>query len=292
MEEFFERFFGWRPQAPPEVRRGKGTGVIISDDGFILTNNHVIAGANEVTVTLANGTKLEARIVGTDEATDVALLKVASKTKLPAATLGSSDALRVGDWVVAIGNPFGLGHTVTAGIVSAKGRIIGSGPYDDFIQTDASINPGNSGGPLFNTAGKVAGINTAIIAQAQGIGFAIPIDMVKRLLPGLRKGKIVRGWLGVAIQNLTPDLAKALSLNGQRGALVARIEPESPAANSGLRRGDVIVKFAGEKIDGSSTLPRLVARVKPGQAVDVEVLRNGKRMSLRTTIGALPPPTR
>ncbi|MBI3091737.1 MAG: DegQ family serine endoprotease [Candidatus Tectomicrobia bacterium] len=284
-EEFFERFFGMRP--PQQQRRGKGSGVIFSQDGYILTNNHVVEGADQVTVTLADGTKYPARVVGRDDKTDLGLLKIDKEVKLTAARLGDSDTLKVGEWVMAIGNPFGLGHTVTVGIVSAKGRIIGSGPYDDFIQTDASINPGNSGGPLFNTAGEVIGINTAIIAQGQGIGFAIPVNMAKDLLPGLRQGRVVRGWLGVSIQTVTPELAEALQLKARKGALVAEVLSGSPAAQAGVRRGDVIVRFAGEEVDDSHTLPRLVARVAAGKSVSLEVIRDGKRLQLSTTIRVL-----
>ncbi|GIX46403.1 MAG: hypothetical protein KatS3mg131_0614 [Candidatus Tectimicrobiota bacterium] len=241
--EFFERFFG---EAPPHARQSLGSGFVIHPSGLILTNDHVIEGAEAIKVILQDERQLEARILGRDPKTDLALLQVEPADPLPAVVLGDSDALRIGEWVMAIGNPFGLSHTVTVGIVSAKGRVIGAGQYDDFIQTDASINPGNSGGPLFNIRGQVVGINTAIIAGGTGIGFAIPINLAKEIVPQLyRSGKVTRGWLGVMIQKITPELAQALSLEEAHGALVTEVVADSPAAQAGIERGDIIVAFDG-----------------------------------------------
>lgn len=288
--EFFERFFKDMPQRHPRHRQqGSGSGVIISPDGFIVTNDHVIDGADTVTVTLADQQEFEAKVVGRDPKTDLAVLKIEVKQALPAAELGDSDQLNVGDWVVAIGNPFGLNHTVTSGIVSAKGRVIGAGPYDDFIQTDASINPGNSGGPLFDLNGKIVGINTAIIPQGQGIGFAIPVNITKTLLPQLMEtGTVTRGYLGVNIQSLTPDLAQALNLDTRKGALVSDVIPDSPADDAGLQRGDVIITFNGEAIDDSRDLAATVAGTPVGGTTEVLVLRNGQQKTLPLTIGTLP----
>jgi len=216
------------------------------------------------------------------------LIKINSPKPLPTVPFGSSDSLEVGEWVLAIGNPFALGHTVTSGIVSAKGRIIGAGPYDDFIQTDASINPGNSGGPLFNMRGQVIGINTAIMSSGQGIGFAIPINLAKEVLLQLHtKGSVTRGWLGVAIQRISPDLLKAFSLEDTHGALVSDVMADGPAAKAGLQRGDVIVGFQGHKVQDSTELPRMVAAIAPGTKVQVEVLRGGKKMTVPVTLGTL-----
>jgi serine protease Do len=292
-KEFFDRFFQDMPNMPrnqqmPRVQ-GAGSGVIISNDGYVLTNNHVIDGAREVTVTLADHQEHRARIVGRDPKTDLAVLKIEGKGTFPAATLGDSDNLKVGDWVIAIGNPFGLNNTVTSGIVSAKGRVIGAGPYDNFIQTDASINPGNSGGPLFNMNGEVVGINTAIISQGQGIGFAIPVNTVKPLVPQLEtKGSVTRGYLGVTIQTITPALEKALKLQDQKGALVADVTSDSPAAQAGIQRGDVIVAFNGKEVADNHDLPALVAATPVGQQATVTVLRNGKRLELAVKVGQLP----
>jgi serine protease Do len=216
------------------------------------------------------------------------LIKIEAKKDLPAASLGDSDKLRVGEWVMAIGNPFGLGHTVTTGIVSAKGRIIGAGPYDNFIQTDASINPGNSGGPLFNMNGEVVGINTAIIATGQGIGFAIPINVAKELLVSLReKGRVVRGWLGVQVQRITPDLAKSFGLERERGALVADVMPDTPAAKAGIERGDVIIEFNGRKIEEMNDLPRVVANTPPNTDVSIKLLRKGQEKTVQVRVAEL-----
>jgi serine protease Do len=287
--DFFEDFFRQMPRMPKGHRsQGAGSGVIISEDGYILSNNHVVENGKEITVTLSDKTEYKAEVVGRDPKTDLAVLKIEAEDPLPAAGLGDSEALRVGDWVVAIGNPFGLNHTVTSGIVSAKGRVIGAGPYDDFIQTDASINPGNSGGPLFNMKGEVVGINTAIIPQGQGIGFAIPVNTAKPLIPQLvSTGKITRGYLGVNIQTLTPELAKALNVDGQKGALVADVVPDSPADKGGIERGDVITAYNGKAVADSHDLPRMVAATPVDEKVTVTVMREGKTRNLPVTVGRL-----
>jgi serine protease Do len=280
------------PQQPRQFRRqGTGSGFIIRKDGVILTNNHVIDNAQEITVTLTDKQQYKAKVLGRDPKTDLAVIKIEPKSSLPVETLGNSHTLRVGDWVMAIGNPFGLTNTVTTGIVSAKGRSIGAGPYDDFIQTDASINPGNSGGPLFNMAGEVVGINTAIFSQGGGnigIGFAVPIDLVKNLVPELEtKGSVTRGWLGVSIQPVTADLARSFGLKKEEGALVGDVMADGPAEKAGIKRGDVIVSYDGKKIDESASLPSLVASTPVGKTVPVEVLREGKTKTIDVTIRKL-----
>ena len=283
--EFFERFFG---ETPPQGRQSLGSGFIINPQGLILTNNHVTEEADKIKVILHDEREFEARVIGRDPKTDLALLKVQTNTDLPTVPLGDSAKLRIGEWVMAIGNPFGLSHTVTAGIVSAKGRVIGAGQYDDFIQTDASINPGNSGGPLFNTRGEVVGINTAIIAGGTGIGFAIPVNLAKELLPQLHaKGKVTRGWLGVMIQKVTPELAQSFSLQQPTGALVADVMADSPAAKGGLQRGDVITKFDDTAIHDMHELPRIVAKTPVGKQVKVNLLRQGQPKTLTVTITEL-----
>jgi serine protease Do len=288
--EFFQRFFRDRmPRREPYRMQGSGSGVIISQDGYILTNNHVVDGAQEVTVTMADKQVYKARVIGRDDKTDLAVLKIAAIGALPVAPMGNSTDLKVGEWVVAIGNPFGLGHTVTAGIVSAKGRVIGAGPYDDFIQTDAPINPGNSGGPLFNMNGEMVGINTAIIASGQGIGFAIPADLAKPLIPQLvTTGGVTRGYLGVSIQSVTPELAKAMKLDERQGALVSEVVSGGPAAKSGIRQGDVIVGFNDEPIKDAHDLPAMVAKTPVGEHVTVTLRRDGKTQKVPVTIGKLP----
>jgi serine protease Do len=287
--EFFERFFGDR--APRDFKqRSLGTGFIIDKEGFILTNNHVVEGTDEITVTLADKREFVAKTVGRDPKTDLALIRIESDQVLPALPLGDSDKLEVGDWVMAIGNPYGLGHTVTAGIVSAKYRQIGAGTYDNFIQTDASINPGNSGGPLLDITGEVIGVNTAIFSQSGGsigIGFAIPINMAKDLLPQLKKGKVVRGWLGVVIQQVTSELKDKLKLSTEKGALVADVVEGGPAEKAGIERGDVIVTFDGKDISESDDLPYVVASTPVGKTVTVEVIRKGQRKSIQVEIGEL-----
>src|SRR5215471_16774036 len=287
-QEFFDRFFGGRGNPRRRQRPSLGSGFIINSTGYIVTNNHVVEGATEIKVTLATQEEFDATLVGRDPKTDVALIKVKSSKPLPTVPFGNSDALEVGEWVLAIGNPFGLGHTVTSGIVSAKGRIIGAGPYDDFIQTDASINPGNSGGPLFNMRGEVIGINTAIVSGGQGIGFATPINLAKEVLLQLHeKGSVTRGWLGVAIQHISPDLLKAFNLTDTHGALVSDVMSDGPAAKAGLQRGDVIVGFNGHSVQDSTELPRMVAALAPGTKVPVDVLRSGKKQAISVTLGTL-----
>jgi serine protease Do len=288
-EEFFRRFFGDRP--PPGQQRSLGSGFIVSDDGYIITNSHVIGEADKITVRLSDKTEYEATVVGSDDKTDIALIKITPKGPLPTVPLGDSSALQVGDWVMAIGNPFGLEQTLTVGIVSAKGRVINAGPYDDFIQTDTSINPGNSGGPLMNLKGEVVGINSAIFSQSGGnigIGFAIPIDMAKSIVAQLRDtGKVTRGWLGVAIQSVTPELGKSFGLNDPKGALVAEVTKDGPAEKSGLERGDIITAFNGTLIKDSHELPSLVAQTPVGSTAEVTVLRGGKEKTFSIQLGEL-----
>jgi serine protease Do len=289
-------FRGFRMPRDPrfgggEARRAAGSGFIIRKDGVILTNNHVVEHAREITVALSDGRKLPAKVLGRDPKTDLAVLKIDSKEPLAVVQLGDSDGLSVGDWVVAIGNPFGLDNTVTAGIVSAKGRAIGQGPYDHFIQTDASINPGNSGGPLFDEHGNVVGINTAIFSQSGGnigIGFAIPINMAKELVPELEeKGHVTRGWLGVSIQKLTPELAESMGTSGAHGALVAGVTPDSPAAKAGVQPGDVIHRWDGKAVDEPGALSMLVAGTPIGKTVPVELSRDGKSKDVEVTVAKL-----
>ena len=287
--DLFKRFFREIPRHPENFRmQGAGSGVIIGREGYVLTNNHVVEGAKEVTVTLADKQEYKARIVGQDSRTDLAVLKIDPREPLTAATMGDSDQLRVGDWVLAVGNPFGLSNTVTSGIVSAKGRVIGAGPYDDFIQTDAPINPGNSGGPLFNMNGEVVGINTAILSNGQGIGFAIPVNEVKPLVPQMiTKGGVTRGYLGVSIQPLTPELAKAMKLENRQGALVADVVPASPADKAGIHQGDVIVSFNNKAIHEPRDLSSMVASTPVGQEASVIVLREGTRKQLAVKVEEL-----
>ena len=286
----FDFFFGGRqPRERSMKRQAVGTGVIIDSSGYIVTNEHVIHDADDVRVHLADERELKVDVVGRDPRLDIALLRIKGAQKLPAAPLGSSEKLRVGEHVLAVGNPFGLGHTVTLGIVSAKARTIGAGPYDDFIQTDASINPGNSGGPLFNGRGEVVGINTAIRAGANGIGFAIPIDEVRDVLGQLRdKGKVLRGRLGLGFQNISTDIAEAMGLESTRGALISQIEQGGPAARAGIRAGDVIVAVNGTAIQHAEELPRRVARNAPGATVDLTILRDKKKREVKATLDALP----
>jgi serine protease Do len=289
--DFMEKYFGGRmPQMPREHRQqGAGSGFILSKDGYIVTNNHVVEGATEVTVTLANKQEYTAKIIGRDPKTDIALIKIEPKETLTAASLGDSERLRVGEWVVAVGNPFGLSNTVTAGIVSAKNRVIGAGPYDDFIQTDAPINPGNSGGPLFNLKGEVVGINTAIIPEGQGIGFAVAVNMAKTVLPQLEsKGEVMRGYLGVSIQPITPELAKSMKLGDTKGALVADVTKGSPAAAAGIHQGDVIVSFDGKAVAESGHLPAVVAATPVDRTVPVKIVRDGTEQVVSVKVGRMP----
>jgi serine protease Do len=280
------RYFG---QSPHEYKQhGLGSGVIVSSDGYILTNNHVVGNADEIHVTLQDKREFTAKVIGKDAKTDLGLIKIDTKDALPVAPLGDSNTTDVGDWVIAIGNPFNVGMTVTAGIVSAKGRILG-GDYDDFIQTDASINPGNSGGPLINTRGEVIGINTAIYSRTganNGIGFAIPIDMARNVMDQLKAhGRVIRGWLGVEIQEVTPDLAQSFGLPRPEGALVASADKDGPAGKGGIERGDIVLSFNGHPVDDEHELPALVAQTPINTEVPVEVVRNGKHMTLEVTIG-------
>ncbi len=287
-EEFFERFFGDNPEREFR-RRGLGSGFIISSDGYIITNNHVVERATDIEVVLQDDESYKAEIVGTDPKTDIALLKIKPKQPLPAVSFGNSERLEIGDWVVAIGNPFGLGHTVTAGIISAKGRSLGLGAYDDFIQTDAAINPGNSGGPLFDLEGRVVGVNTAIFAGGQGIGFAIPSSMASQIVEQLkRSGKVVRGWIGVLVQEVTPELAESIGLAEPRGALVADVTPDGPAEKAGLKRGDVIVELNGSVIEEMPELPKTVASYPPGTKTKLKVIRNGSESIISIKLGELP----
>ena len=293
-EDFFREFFDrqQRRGAPQRRMTSLGSGFIIDPAGYIVTNNHVIADADEITVTLANDSRLKAKVIGRDAKTDLALLKVKPDTPLHAVGFGDSHATRVGDWVVAIGNPFGLGGTVTAGIVSARHRDINSGPYDDFIQTDASINRGNSGGPMFNLDGKVIGVNTAIFSPSGGsvgIGFAIPSNLAKPIIDQLRKfGRARRGWLGVRIQTVTDDIAQSLELDKTSGALVAELTPGGPAEKGRVLVGDVILTFDGKEVGKMRSLPRIVAETAVGERVLVEVWRQSNKVKLNIVVGEFP----
>jgi serine protease Do len=286
----FQRFFKQFGEQGPRTVRSLGSGFIINPGGFIVTNNHVVDGATTIQVKIADGRELPAKVVGRDSKTDLALLKVEA-IGLPVIPLGDSSRLQVGEPVMAIGNPFGLEQTVTSGIVSAIGRVIGQGPYDDFIQTDASINPGNSGGPLIDSRGEAVGINAAIFSQSGGsvgIGFAIPVDQAKSVVAQLaQSGHVARGWLGVSIQPLTPELAKGFGLPDQSGALVAGVQEGSPAAKAGVKAGDVITEYEGRKVSRSGELPRMVAATPAGRPVPITILRGGKPVSLVATITAL-----
>jgi Do/DeqQ family serine protease len=294
-KDFFDQFFGrGGPGRREEFRQpGLGSGVIIDKRGYVLTNFHVIRGADSVTVKLSSKQEFQGRIVGTDAKTDLAVIRFQPEGDLRVATLGDSDALRVGEWAIAIGNPFGLDQTVTVGVVSATGRSeVGIATYENFIQTDASINPGNSGGPLVNLKGEVIGINTAIVATGQGIGFAIPANMVKRVTSQLiDRGKVTRGWIGVSLQPLTTELAQALGLDNTRGAIVARVHPGSPAATAGLQPNDVIVKFGGTGVDDYHHLQRLSSDAEPGTTVPLDIVRKRDRKTVTLKIAESPDST-
>lgn len=286
----FERFFGEQGRGTPREQRSLGSGFVISEDGYIVTNNHVIDGADTIKVNLLGDKNKEksydAEVVGTDKETDLALLKIKADKRLSFLEFGDSETLKVGQWVMAIGNPFGLDHTVTAGIVSAKGRTIGAGPYDNFIQTDASINPGNSGGPLIDLDGRVVGINTAIISSGQGIGFAIPSRSAKQIVEQLKEHKSVRrGWLGVSIQNVDENAAKALGLDSTRGALVSSVTPGDPAAKAGIRAGDVILEVEGLPVENAGDLTRKIGDLLPGVKVKLSVWRGGKTLNIPLELG-------
>ena len=293
-EEFFDDFFDDEDKdGVPRKVSSLGSGFVIDPSGLVVTNNHVIEGADEIIVNFTDGTKLKViKILGHDAKTDLALLKVEPKQPLKAITFGDSSVMRVGDWVMAIGNPFGLGGTVTVGIISATKRDINTGPYDDFLQTDAAINRGNSGGPLFNMEGQVIGVNTAIISPTGGsigIGFAVPSNSAVQVIDQLKQyGETRRGWLGVHVQNVTEELAASLGLQEPKGALVAKVSPDSPAAAAGIEPSDVILKFDGQPIDNMRSLPRAVAATPIGKSVAVDLLRKGQAMGVTITVGRLP----
>ncbi len=285
----FEQFFGQQYQPQPRKERSLGSGFIISSDGYVVTNNHVVEGADEIKVRLRENGKREksyiAKVIGTDSETDLALLKITTKSRLPYLDFGDSDDLEVGEWVMAIGNPFGLDHTVTAGIISAKGRVIGAGPYDNFLQTDASINPGNSGGPLLDMEGKVIGINTAIVASGQGIGFAIPSSMAKNIIEQLKEfKKVKRGLLGVVVQAMDENTSRALGLKENMGALVVSTTPSGPAERAGIKVGDVILAVNGDTMEDYSDLTRKIGGLLPGVKVQLTVWRKGKKMHFTASL--------
>lgn len=290
-DEFFKRFFGDEFKefyGPREFKSSSlGSGFIVdANDGYIVTNNHVVDGADEIIVKLSDKHEFKAKIVGTDPLTDLALLKIdPGSVRLQQLALGDSDATEVGDWVLAIGNPFGLEWSVTAGIISAKGRLLGEGPYDNFMQTDASINPGNSGGPLVNLKGEVVGINTAIIPTGQGLGFAIPVNMFKDIYENLKKGKVIRGWLGVVVQPLDEKLAESFGLKGTEGALIADVVEGDPADKAGIKAGDIVVEVNGKKITDHRQLTNMIGKMKPGEVAKLTIIREGKRKSIKVTLG-------
>jgi serine protease Do len=283
-KDFFDKFFG-NEQQREFKQRSLGSGFIIDKDGYIVTNNHVIDDADEIKVKLNSGKEYDAKIIGRDPSTDIALIKIKADSSYSVVKLGDSDALKVGEWVVAIGSPFGLEHTVTAGIVSAKGRVIGSGPYDDFIQTDASINPGNSGGPLINMKGNVIGINSAIIASGQGIGFAVPVNMAKDVVKQLKEqGEVTRGWLGVGIQDINDEMSEYYGIKDKEGVLVSKVFPGDPADKAGIKTKDIIIEVNGQKIKSSHELTRIIANFHVGEKVKIKALRDGKEKSFTVKI--------
>lgn len=294
MLQQFQQRFGGQLQIPQQngPRTGVGSGFIISAEGDIVTNNHVVDGATEVKVKLSDGRSFDATVVGRDPMTDVALLRITTGESLPAVKFGSSDSIRVGDEAIAVGNPFGLGGTVTTGIISAKSRDIHSGPFDNYIQTDAAINKGNSGGPLFNSDGEVIGMNTAIFSPdggSVGIGFAVPADMVKSVVADLADdGSIDRGWLGVQIKPMSDEVAAVLGYDTPKGAVIESVQPDSPAAKAGFKAGDIVLSFAGQSIDTLRDLPRVVAGTNPETKQPVTLLRKGAEVNLEVTLGHLP----
>ncbi|MEC7241883.1 MAG: trypsin-like peptidase domain-containing protein [Myxococcota bacterium] len=287
--EYYRRF-----GITPRLSENQGSGFLISADGYILTNHHVIEDATSITIRMADEREFEAQVVGSDPRIDVGLVKIDTRERLPFVSLGPSESLRVGDWVVAIGNPFGLSHTVTQGIVSAKGRSIGAGPYDDFIQTDASINPGNSGGPLFDLSGRVIGINTAVSSVGQGIGFAVPSDMVLEVLEDLKnRGRVDRGWIGVGLRDLDSSQLASLGLQTLSAAVVfSEVYPSSPAARAGARIGDIVTRIDGRPVADSGELVRMIGSKRAGQSVRLSVLRDGSERTLTVTLAARPDETR
>jgi serine protease Do len=293
-EEFFRRFFGEIPEHE-QTQRSLGSGVIVDPSGIVLTNAHVVDRATEIEAVTADGKKHKAKLVGVDRRTDLAVLTLQGGGPYPAATLGDSDRLKVGDWVLAIGSPFGLQQTVTAGIISAKGRSIGQGPFDDFLQTDAAINPGNSGGPLVNMSGEVIGINSAIASrtgQYAGVGFSIPSNMAKRIYTELAaKGKVTRGWLGVSIQPLTPELAKSFGLKDEKGVLISDVVQDSPAERAGIAAGDIVIEFDNKKVQAPQDLQKAVAATVPGKDVPLKVWRDKTEKTLAIKIGETPDDT-
>jgi Do/DeqQ family serine protease len=285
--DFFDRFFEGMPRRHQQT--SLGSGVVIDKSGLILTNNHVIKDADEISVKFSDKHEAKGTVVGADAKTDLAVIRVDTKKDLPVAKLGNSDALRVGEWAIAIGNPFGLDHTLTVGVVSATGRSeVGIAAYENFIQTDASINPGNSGGPLLNIRGEVIGINTAIVASGQGIGFAIPINMARKIITDLvKKGKVTRGWLGVGVQPITAELAKSFGTSGE-GVLVNQVMPKSPAEAAGIKVGDALLSVDGKPIKDPRELQRLIADVDIGKSVELTILREKERRTVTVQIGELP----
>jgi len=290
-EEFFRRFFGEIPEREPR-QRSLGSGVIVDPSGIALTNAHVVERATDIEAVTADGKKHKAKLIGVDRRTDLAVLRLQGSGPYPAASLGDSDKIKVGDWVLAIGSPFGLEQTVTAGIISAKGRSLSQGPFDDFLQTDAAINPGNSGGPLVNMSGEVVGINSAILSRSGGnvgIGFAIPANMARRIYTELvAKGKVTRGWLGVSIQPLTPELAKSFGLREPKGVLISDVVQDSPAEKAGIVAGDIITDFHGKKVDSPQDLQKVVALTPPGKGVPVTVWRDRSHKTMEIKIGDTP----
>jgi serine protease Do len=286
--DFFKDFLGEMPRR--RQQNSLGSGVIIDKSGLILTNNHVIKDADEITVKFSNNQELKGKVVGVDPKTDLAVIRVSDKEDLPVAAMGDSDSLRVGEWAIAIGNPFGLDHTLTVGVVSATGRSeVGIAAYENFIQTDASINPGNSGGPLLNIRGEVIGINTAIVASGQGIGFAIPVNMVRKVVDDLvKKGKVTRGWLGIGIQPLTPELAKSFGLQAEEGILINQVMPGSPAETAGLKAGDLVQSVDGKSIKETRQLQRVIAETDIGKTVEISILRGKEQRTLKVQVREMP----